>query len=247
MEIYKSQSDQPIIDWQWYEPSLRNITWLILRHVPADAGQALEVGCGTGRVAFALAERGWRVDALDVDERAIQLAREINQTRNAGISFQIADFGNPQAELTAGYDLIVSSEVLEHLENYRPLIANMYHALKPGGRLIITVPCDPAKWSVLDEYGGHVRRFTVEQMEKDLAQFTILRTIVTGFPFYRLLTRAYLLKIRLLRQQHSNEALWEQPSTRTIAALLYPFMRLDNFFAFTRLGDALIVVAEKKA
>ena len=72
-----------------------------------------------------------------------------------------------------------------------------------------------------------------------------MRTFITGFPFYRLLVIAHLAKIRLLGQEHSNEKIWEKPGTPLLAALLYPFVRLDNFFAFTRLGDMLIIRGEK--
>ena len=99
----------------------------------------------------------------------------------------MADFSRRDLVRPNFYDLVVCSEVLEHIEEYHPLIDNMYTALRPGGRLIVTVPFDPRKWSILDEYGGHVRRYTLDQIRKDLSQFSNLKIVVTGFPFYRLL------------------------------------------------------------
>lgn len=244
MEIYSSKTDKAIVDWQWYEPSLRNITHLILKNVPKANGLALDVGCGTGRVAFALANLGYQVKGVDANERAIEIAKSISETSGLDISFQTAAFNSETIE-NGKYDLAVCSEVLEHVEDYKPLIKGMFAALKPKGRLIVTVPFDPRKWSVLDEYGGHVRRYTLEQIREDLSQFENHKIIVTGFPFYRILTRTYLAKIRLSGEEHSNEALWESPATRLIAKILYPFMRIDNFFAFTKLGDALIISADK--
>lgn len=245
MEIYKSCTDKPLIDWQWNEPSLRNITHQILKSLPKAGDRALDVGCGTGRVSFALAERGYEVTGVDVEERVIDIAKRIADSRSPSPRFEIADFRNPEFVQPEFYNLVVCSEVLEHIENYHPIIENIYATLKPGGRVITTVPYDPQKWSVLDEYGGHVRRYTIPQISQDLSRFTNLKITVTGFPFYRLLVRAYLVKIRLFKQQHSNEAIWETPSTRWIAKFLYPFIRVDNVFAFTRLGDALIAVADK--
>jgi SAM-dependent methyltransferase len=244
MEIYSSKTDKAIVDWQWYEPSLRNITHLILKNVPKNKGLALDVGCGTGRVSFALASLGYKVVGIDANERAIEIAKNINENSGSNISFQAANFSSETIE-NGKYDLAVCSEVLEHIEDYKPLITGMFAALKPNGRLIVTVPFDPQKWSVLDEYGGHVRRYTLPQIREDLSQFENHRVIVTGFPFYRILTRTYLAKIKLLGEEHSNEALWESPTTRLIAKILYPFMRADNFFAFTKLGDALIISADK--
>lgn len=245
MKIYQSQSERPILDWQWYEPSLRNITYLIMKHVPPANGRALDVGCGTGRVSFQLAERGYDVDAIDIEPRIIDIAQQIEQSRQSGCSFRVANFSERQEARKNYYDLIVCSEVLEHIDNYQPLIENMHTSLKPGGRLIITVPYDMRKFSILDAYGGHVRRFELDQIKADMASFSSIKTIITGFPFYRLMVRAYLFMNHLQGGEHSNETLWEKPSTRIIARLAYPFMRLDNFFAFTHLGDALIVIAKK--
>jgi SAM-dependent methyltransferase len=245
MEIYKSRSDKPLIEWQSYEPSLRNITHLTLKLIRKTRGRALDVGCGTGRISFALAKKGFEVTGIDIEERVIEIAKIMAGNSSQSPRFEIMDFCNPKSLQPEFYDLVVCSEVLEHIEDYHPLIENIHATLKPGGRVIITVPYDPRKWSELDEYGGHVRRYTISQVSKDLSQFRNIKILVTGFPFYRILTYSYLAKIRVFKQQHSNETLWENRSTRWIAQFLYPFMRLDNIFAFTRLGDALIVVADK--
>jgi len=246
MEIYKSKSDKPLLDWQWKEPSLRNLTHLILKFAPRNGGQALDVGCGTGRVSFALARRGFEVEGVDIEERVIKLARLLAMRAGRNVQFQVADFREPGLVRQNFYDLVVCAEVLEHVSDYRRIIENMHTALRPGGRLIITVPLDLRKWSVLDEYSRHIRRYTVEQVKEELNQFCNVRTFVTGFPFYRLLVLAYIAKIRLFGQEHSIEKLWGQPGTRLIAALVYPFVRLDNLFSFTRLGDMLVATGDKR-
>jgi SAM-dependent methyltransferase len=196
-------------------------------------------------VAFSLAERGYRVDGIDIEPRVIELAKGIGKARQTECYFWVGDFRDPKEVIPAHYDVVVCSEVLEHVLDYKPMIENMYESLKHGGRLIVTVPYDMKKFSVLDTYGGHVRRFELDQVRADLARFRIKKVIITGFPFYRLLVRTYLLMNRLSNREHSNEALWDKRSTRIIACLTYPIIRLDNLFAFTRLGDALIAVADK--
>lgn len=245
MEIYQSKSDQPLLDWQWLEPSLRNITAIILKHLPSVPGKALDVGCGTGRVTFELGSCGFDVEGIDSDPRIINLAKKISANRGVQCNFRLVDFRDPKEVVPESYDLIVCSEVLEHIVDYERIHQNIFKSLKPGGRLILTVPYDPNKFSVLDKYNGHVRRFTYEQVLNDLKLYKQKKIIITGFPFYRLICRAYLLKLKLMGGQHSNENLWSSPLTRMIAQIIYPFCRLDNFFAFTRLGDALIAIADK--
>lgn len=41
------------------------------------------------------------------------------------------------------YDIVVCSEVLEHIDDYQAVIANVHTTLKPGGRFVVTVPHDP--------------------------------------------------------------------------------------------------------
>jgi SAM-dependent methyltransferase len=245
MRIYESEREQPLLDWQWLEPSLRNITHLILKHA-RRGGRALDVGCGTGRVAFRLADHGYRVDGIDIEPRAIDLATRIQESRSPRrCVFRVGDYRDPGEVVPNHYDLVVCSEVLEHVSEYRAIIGNMYRALKPGGRLIVTVPYDTRKFSVLDQYAGHLRRFDRQQILADLSAFRATRIIVTGFPFYRLIVRTYLLLTRLQQRDHSNELLWARRSTRIAAHLLYPIVRSDNCFAFTGLGDALIAIADK--
>jgi 2-polyprenyl-3-methyl-5-hydroxy-6-metoxy-1,4-benzoquinol methylase len=245
MEIYNSTSDKTLLNWQWKEPSLRNITHLILKLASHSGGKALDVGCGTGRVSFALADHGYDVLGIDIEERVIRLARLIEESRKRRVRFEVSDYSRADLVQQNFYDIIVCSEVLEHVADYHRLVENMHAALKPRGRIIITVPLYPRRWSGIDKYGGHIRRFTVDQMEKELNKFCNVRTFITGFPFYRLIVLTHLAKLRLLRQKHSNEKIWEKTGTPLLAALLYPFVRLDNFFAFTRLGDMLIIWGDK--
>jgi SAM-dependent methyltransferase len=245
MKIYTSRSDEVIIDWQWYEPSLRNITWIIVKNLPRSGGKVLDVGCGAGRVCFQLASLGFEVEGIDIEHRVIDVAKELCRKRRANCRFRVGDFRDPKESMADSYDVVICSEVLEHLADYEPLLENIFKSLKRHGTFVLTVPYDPRKFSVLDEYGGHVRRFSYHQIVNILSCYKTKRIIITGFPFYRILVNAYLVKLRLRGGEHSNEDLWNKPSTRLLAKIAYPFCRIDNLFSFTRLGDALIAISEK--
>ena len=246
MKIYKSKKDKPILDWQWKEPSLRNLTNLILKFTPQNKGHALDVGCGSGRVSFALGAQEFDVKGIDIEERVINLARSITTQSEQNLQFEVADFRESGLVEQGYYDLVVCSEVLEHISDYHRLLENMYIALKPGWRIIITIPLYMEHWSVIDDYAGHVHRFTLDEIERDLKKFSNLKYVTTGFPFYRLFVLIHLLILRLFRQKHSIEKIWGYSGMRVIASLLYPLVRVDNFFAFTRMGDMLVVSGDKK-
>ena len=69
-------------------------------------GRALDVACGEGRNAVWLAERGWRVDAVDFSSVAIERARALAAERGVEVNFEVADVTSWEpSPLT--YDLVI--------------------------------------------------------------------------------------------------------------------------------------------
>lgn len=106
----------------------------LLKHVPQNCENALEIGCGTGAFARQLATRCKRVVALDLSPEMIRVAGA-RSTQNPNLEFQLADamtWAFPQAH----FDFICSIATLHHTEQ-RPLLIKLKDALKPGGVLVI--------------------------------------------------------------------------------------------------------------
>ncbi len=96
----------------------------------------LDIGCGNGNVSIALGSLGYTVWGIDVDETSIKMANERNPFEN--VRFDVVD-ANAFTE-SEQYDLIICTEVLEHLEKPEALVRSAYSILKPGGTMIVTVP-----------------------------------------------------------------------------------------------------------
>jgi SAM-dependent methyltransferase len=93
---------------------------------------------------------------LDLDPLAIELARE----RFPELEFTRASVFDPFArELIRESDLVVSSDVMEHVEDDRAFLAGILEAMSPGARLLVTVPAHPGLWSQHDVSLGHFRRY----------------------------------------------------------------------------------------
>lgn len=106
----------------------------LLKHVPRDCENALEIGCGTGAFARQLATRCQRVVALDLSPEMIRVARS-RSTQHPNLEFQLADamtWDFPQAH----FDFICSIATLHHTDQ-RPLLLKMKDALKPRGVLVV--------------------------------------------------------------------------------------------------------------
>ncbi|MBT5715138.1 class I SAM-dependent methyltransferase [Candidatus Poribacteria bacterium] len=130
-------------------------------HLDSPQPRALEYGCGTGPGACFLAERGFRVDAIDLIPAAIDIAKRIAAERGLDIGFAVHDV----CELpTDGprYDLIVDSYCLQGivLEHDRERLFGAVRArLRPTGYyLVSSAVFDPARYSedavVVDDLSG---------------------------------------------------------------------------------------------
>jgi SAM-dependent methyltransferase len=114
----------------------------LLRQLPIDCQDALEVGCGKGEFSRRLAERSKRVLALDLSPEMIRIARE-QSTGCPNIEFQIADVMS--YDLPAeGFDCIATLATLHHLP-LREILLKMKAALKPGGVLLILDLFEPER------------------------------------------------------------------------------------------------------
>ena len=114
-------------------------------------GRALELGCGMGSNAVWLAERGWRVTAMDFSENAIEKARQLARERGVDVEFVIADASSYQTD--GEYDLVTSFYVQLSPEQRVKMLPLAGEALAPGGTLLF-VSHDrsnpPAEWSKED-------------------------------------------------------------------------------------------------
>jgi SAM-dependent methyltransferase len=110
-----------------------------LRHAP-PAGRAIDLACGRGRHAIALAEAGYEVEAVDISPRALSAARESAQ--GLEILWQAADlddFGLPEST----YAVICCVDFSD-----RALSARMVEALAPDGVLVFaTCPREHSRFS----------------------------------------------------------------------------------------------------
>jgi SAM-dependent methyltransferase len=141
----------------WFAGRRRIVGHAIERLAPAlpETARILEVGCGTGSNLLMLQRYG-RVDAIEPDASARRLASE-----RGGIAVASGLLPDGVKLRDRAYDLIVLLDVLEHVERDRDALAVLRAKLRPGGRLLLTVPAAPWMWSGHDVAHHHKRRYTV--------------------------------------------------------------------------------------
>jgi SAM-dependent methyltransferase len=112
----------------------------VLSLLPPPPARVLDVGAGEGYFCKLLRDRGYEVEACDFLQDNFKLR---------DVPFHKADL-NQAIPLPAGqYDVVVSIEVLEHIENHVRFVGEMMRVLKPGGTIILTTPnilSLPSRW-----------------------------------------------------------------------------------------------------
>lgn len=106
----------------------------LLKHVPANCQNALEIGCGTGAFARLLAARCQHVIGIDLSAEMIRVARS-RSSWFENLEFELADAMSWKFA-QSHFEFICSIATLHHLEQ-RQLLPKIKDALKPGGVFVL--------------------------------------------------------------------------------------------------------------
>jgi len=151
-EIYALQYKVEKDHW-WFVARLRIfLRYLDVKMPASPSAKLLDVGCGTGAVAEALAER-YDAHGIDSSPDAVAFCRERGLANmNVGLLADVSESGS--------FDMLTFFDVMEHVADDARLLRDAHRLLKPGGSVLITVPAFPSLWSRHDEVLHHQRRYT---------------------------------------------------------------------------------------
>lgn len=119
--------------------------------VGIEGARLLEVGCGDGGVAAEFARSGAHVSAIDIDERLVRMAREMNTHEGLEFSVQtgdITDVNCPGLE-DGPFDIVLLRDVVEHIEDLESALRITASHLSPDGVIFVVFP------PYYSPYGAH--------------------------------------------------------------------------------------------
>ena len=159
----------------WWFRARRQIVWsMVERYVGGEAGRRLrvcELGCGTGGNLAAVAEKH-DVVGLECSPQALAYARQSLGDR--------ARSGRLPDEIDlppASFDVVLLTDVLEHIEDDAASARTALTLLRPGGIVVATVPAYQWLYSPRDAHHHHFRRYGEQQFAtlwKSAASETLL-------------------------------------------------------------------------
>ena len=160
---------------------------------PLAPGRAVDVGCGSGGNTAVLRDLGWHVTGLEHSSVAATLAasRGLPVVRGDARRLPFAD---------VSMDLVMSTDMWEHIEEHEQVASETARVLRPGGRALVAVPCSMKLWSGHDVALGHVRRYEREQLRELIED--------AGLEVTEMLSWNVLLRpiARMRRKHNANES-----------------------------------------
>ncbi len=162
------------------------------------AGRVMDLGCGNGALCAELAKAGYQVVGVENDSNGVKIA-SMAHPQIAFYNFGVQDDPAKLLAHEGAFDVVVSTEVIEHL--FSPHLLPLYAAkvLRPGGYLVVTTPFHgywknlalalSGKWDkhlTALWHGGHIKfwsRATLTQLLSDTGFRVVTFSGVGRFPW----------------------------------------------------------------
>lgn len=142
----------------------------VLDRYTENISNVLDIGCGAGTLSLYLGSKGIRVLGVDISENAIKAslstARYLNLSNH--VHFRTIDF--PKQCITGRFDLILLTEVIEHLKNDEYVLKKLKKILDKNGLLFLSTPSKNAplyRMGLLKKFDnevGHLRRYSIDEL-----------------------------------------------------------------------------------
>jgi SAM-dependent methyltransferase len=219
-------------------------------------GTFLEAGAGTGHMTRIFLERGFTGASHDLGESS----RAAMRRNLAGFPGRMLVVDALDELPDESFDYLFAFEVLEHIEDDEGALREWAKKLRPGGRLLVSVPAHARKFGRSDDMVGHVRRYERKGMERlmTISGFGAIDMVNYGFPVTEI-TRRISNKLIKGENNFSNlsaeqrSVLSAQAKPKVIERLLrifggnvfIPFCWVQRTFYRHDLGDGLVAWATK--
>jgi len=145
----------------WFRARNKLILWAIQKFCP-EFRSFLEIGCGTGYVLSAIADRYPNAQLYGSEIFTAGLAFAVS--RQPKVNFMQMDAR--KIPFFEEFDTIGAFDVIEHIKQDDQVLTQMHGSLKKNGIMLLTVPQHAWLWSAHDEYACHERRYSAKELHK---------------------------------------------------------------------------------
>jgi SAM-dependent methyltransferase len=228
----------------WWFETRRDIIINLLERSGRNS-KILEIGCSGGPLIRALHELGYKnVQGIDISRDAIDLCRR------RGINDVFVMDGSKPEFKDGQFDIVIASDVLEHIQDDEKALLEWNRILKPAGKLIVFVPAFEILWSKHDEANHHYRRYSKSELIRVLegAQFEIDRSSYWNFMLFFPTTLVRLIHrmLSIYGQQNGDQLVELNPVANKV---LFYLIKTENILLKVLnfpVGVSVFATASKK-
>ena len=156
--MYDTYSQIESTHW-WFKARKDIINDLLNKNVTKSNCKIADFGCCCG-ANFEVLSRYGNVTGIDLSDIAIDYCKS-----KYNIPLIKMDLSK-ETNMSSQFDYGVALDIIEHIEDDKTAVKNIYNLLNPNGVCIVTVPAYQWLWSKHDENCMHFRRYKKEELEK---------------------------------------------------------------------------------
>ena len=230
-------------DSHWWFVSRRD---LLLRYMATfpRMSEILEVGCSGGALMRELEKRGFsRVFGIDISEAGLDLCKKRDVFKAQMMDGTQLDFED------SVFDVVLASDVLEHIEHEQIALREWHRVLKTEGKLWVGVPAFSFLWSEHDQHNHHFRRYTRSQLVAAVEQAGF---VVEKASYWNLILFFPIVVMRLIGQILPKVSKCDyqlHASSVGMNGFLKILLKIENVFlrwVSFPIGVSVFVIARKK-
>jgi SAM-dependent methyltransferase len=180
------------------------------------------------------------VAGLDLSEEALRFCKEKYRDNVIKGDVTRLPFSHDRA------DLVLATDVIEHVDDDRAAIREIARVLKPGGVVLIAVPAFGLLWGLQDEVAQHTRRYRKREVEAMMSDTGLI--VERSYYFNYLLFLPILLArtlLRLIRPNLSSENEINFPFMNRILSVIFTFDIVTAPFLRPPFGVSVFLLATK--
>ncbi|MBN1227916.1 MAG: class I SAM-dependent methyltransferase [Deltaproteobacteria bacterium] len=219
----------------------------ILPKLTEGPGKVLDAGCGRGVFVYQVAKKfpDASVMGVDVDDEQLEVNRLIAERAGLrNVTFEHADVS--QLPFKEDFDLVLSVDNLEHIQDDMSALKHLAESLKVGGRLVLHVPGYERRWFFFTfrnnfDVPGHFRPgYRLDELT-DKVRGVDLHITEAFYTFGWLETISNNISYLITAAEGKNRLLY---------ALVFPFLNMVGWFGKNsrpKKGAGILIIAEKRA
>ena len=224
-----------------YDLRITNLARFVYKLLPVKKGSLIDIGAGNGLILKFFKLKGFEVAGVELEK---------DQVHQMQIDYKLQGVKVVQGDITklkgeANFDVVIASDVIEHIENDESALRNLYSFVKTGGYLVITVPAHTHLYGKRDKNWGHYRRYDKQELVSKLQSLKGCK--IQSVKFWNVLGYfAYFFFEKIMNQPIKEEFRYKQTLlSKLIRGVLDLILKCEELIGGPPIGLTLVAVAQK--